>query len=206
MAGVIRAVVAREFVRNNYTGVSMKLRTRSGKAKEEQLELSLDEKLSSDVERFKQALIIDKHALDDAVEQHSVLYLEAQEEYERAVSMRDAAKIALDECYATRSAEIRAQFEEDKERYTEQRIKDEIATDKTYLDAMARYTDAKSRAAQLGAIVSAFEHRKTMLRIEADLWLGGYWADAAMKAPQEKVKDRLADDARSSMRQSRRTR
>lgn len=156
-----------------------------------------------DLERFKQALVIDKHALDEAVEKHSTTYLEVQEEYERAVSARDSAKVAVDESYAQRSMDIRAQFEKGKERYTDQRIKDEVAVDKDYLDAMARYADSKSRAAQLGAMVSAFEHRKTMLRIEADLWLGGYWSDAALKAPQEKVRDRRAEEARESMRQGR---
>jgi hypothetical protein len=157
-------------------------------------------------ERYREKLRIDRESLDTAIEEHPGLYLEVQEAHIRAASIRDEQKVATDETYAEVAAAIRKAYEKSGERSTEQRIKDDIAVSKEYLDSVAAFQEAKKEADLLNAMVAAFGERGRMLGKLTDLYIAGYWAQASVRGAGADVRDRKAGDARSAMAESRRAR
>jgi len=159
-------------------------------------------KLSS--EDYRAKLQIDRNALDDAIQEHPGLLLEVHEAYIAAASIRDAAKAAVDETYATVGSKLRKLAEKRDEKTTEGRIKEEIATDPKYQAAIIEYQEAKTEADLMQAMVAAFSERGKMLAKLADLYISGYWSSAATRGSERDMRDRKAAEARESMRDSRR--
>lgn len=158
------------------------------------------------VERYRAKLRIDRHELDEALMEHPALYLEIQEAFIDAASLRDERKIAVEESYAVADSKLRRAYEKNEEKYTETRIKSEIAVDEGYLESVASFQEAKKRADLLNAMVQAFQERGRMLGKLADLYISGYWAQSTARGSSADLRDRKAEEGRAAMAAQRRTR
>lgn len=155
-------------------------------------------------EGFRKKLQIDRNELDTAIQEHPGLYLEVQEAFIRAASLRDEAKTAMEETYARVGTKMRAELERKEEgRVTEQRIKDAIAVNKEYTTAVSTFQEAKQEADLLNALVLAFGERGRMLSKLTDLFISGYWAQASVRGAGRDMRDKNAAQAKEAMRESR---
>jgi len=156
----------------------------------------------SKMARFKSSLAIDKHSLDDQIEEQSALFFEVCEAFALAQSMRDEAKTALDEQYAICADEYRRTLD----KATEGAIKEAVAIDKEYLDAVANLQERQKQMAMIGAMRDAYESRGRMLRELAQLYISGYFTLSGVSGGQSSVRQARADSARAAMSERRRPR
>lgn len=161
-----------------------------------------DDKLA----RFREALAIDRHRLDDCVEQHAQLYLDVQEAHVLAESIRDENKTATEEVYAEVSSKLRRDWEKVAKKYTEGALKESVAVDDTYLNSAALYLESKKKADMLSAMVKAYDQRGRMLGRLAELYQSGYFVLSQTRRAQEDTKDADAARARELLAEGRKNR
>jgi len=214
---MLREVLAHNFVLNNYRGVinmkpKSKLSFGKPKAAPQRDEWSASKRavpsqdeIDTLLDRLRDGLLIDKHNLDDCIMQQPPLYLEVQEAYVLAASVRDERKTYVDEVSATTADSVRRDLTTKDSKPTENQIKEHVATSKEYLDAVATYQDAKKSSDRLGVMVAAYEERGRMLSKLANLFQAGYWSSAsASGAGVRDMKAHVAEAAREEMAAQRR--
>lgn len=159
-------------------------------------------KFEAKMARLRAGLAIDKHSLDTQIEEQATLYFEACEEFALAQSLRDEAKTALDEQYAICADEYRRTLE----KATEGAIKESVAIDKEYLDAVANFQERQKQMSLLGAMRDAYDSRGKMLRELAQLYISGYFTLSSVSGGQGTARQARADEARAAMSENRRPR
>lgn len=150
-------------------------------------------------ERFREALVIDRNSLDEACENHAQLYMEVQEAYILAASLRDEGKTAMEEVSARVASKIRTGFEKSGDKYTEGSIKEQVAVDEEYLESVALYQERHKEAALLGGLVAAYDQRQRMLSKLADLYQSGYFVLSGTRGSASRVQDADAERARKML-------
>lgn len=163
-----------------------------------------EKQFDKQVEEFKSALHIDRNALDEAVIHHPSIYMQVQEAYTQAASVRDAAKTSMEETYANCALKARKNAAKADGKWTESHIKDEVAVDDDYLQAIADVHDSEKRYRLLGALVSAFDQRGRMLKELIALYIAGYFTLSGSRQAQNGVATVDAEMARKAMSAGRR--
>ena len=129
-----------------------------------------------DTDLWHDRLAINLQNLHLDVAEHAVFYAEIASEGAELKAVAARWKINLDIARAEASAEIRAnpaQF--GLEKTTEAAIQAALTTHADVLKAQDAYLDAQSEYDEVSAIVTAFEHRRSMLNNEVQLHGADYW-------------------------------
>jgi alkylation response protein AidB-like acyl-CoA dehydrogenase len=132
-----------------------------------------------DIDELRTYLKIDKHALDQELEEHPMLLFKISEAYVQAAAERDMLKEQLATIDAKLDNKIRMDYGDSK--YTEAMIKTEVQANKTHDIAMLKYLDAKKQAELLFALKEAFVSRGFMIRDLCSLYNANYFEEASVR-------------------------
>lgn len=132
-----------------------------------------------DIDELRGYLRIDKHALDQELEEQPMLLFQISEAFVQAAAERDMLKEQLATIDANLDAATRNDYGDKK--YTEAMIKNEVQTDKKHDQAMLKFLKAKERADLLFALKEAFQSRGFMIRDLCSLYNANYFAEASAR-------------------------
>jgi len=155
------------------------------------------------IDSYRSKLRIDRHELDTHLQEHPAIYMDVQEAYIQALSIRDANDAAVDEEKALADARVRRKLVD---KSTEAQVKSMIVLDEAYAKALEIAQRSKTEAAMLGALVAAFQERGRMLAKLADLYISGYWSQNSARGSSADLRDQRAEEGRAAMTTARRTR
>ena len=157
----------------------------------------------TDIAELKQYLRINKHRLDEELEEQPMLLFQISEAFVQAAAERDMLKEQLATIEANLDAAVRNDFGDKK--YTEAMVKNEVQTDKKHDQAMLKYLKAKNQADLLAALKEAFHSRGYMIRDLCTLYAANYYEQGSAKPTNNtnratysmgrQKRERLRDDA-----------
>lgn len=136
----------------------------------------------STLEELNQGLAVHTDALHlDAREQPRL----AEEAGELAAEAKAAAKRAKLECDEIK-AEVERAVRKDPAMYglekaTDKPVAAAITLDKQVMAAERAVIDAQETADKVASTANAYEHRRTMLKIEVQLWLSNFYGDVTVQ-------------------------
>jgi Arc/MetJ family transcription regulator len=136
----------------------------------------------SPMEEFKEGLMIDKYALDDALEQQAFRMYQVSERTAEAISIRDRCKENVETTDAETAEAIRKHYLKTGDKLTEANLLQQVATSKAHLDAHEEYIEAKKQADLWSSLKDAYIQRGLALRELAGLYVAGYFADLPIKS------------------------
>ncbi len=125
--------------------------------------------------RMRQAMLIDKHGLDEMWVEQPGLYLEVAERLALEISLRDEAKDAVNDIIAELDPVVREAHADDEKKPTETAIKNEIAADRKVVRAKENMRQLERNVGVLSALRDAFSQRRYALQDLTSLHLGGYY-------------------------------
>ena len=158
-------------------------------------------------EQLHDEAAINKHQLDDEAAEQSQLF-------SNWASLAAIAHIHRKECernYEEVKADIELKVRSDPSHYgleektpKEAAFKATVLSQKIVKDAYENYLEAYSYDKVLSIAEKTFDGRKTMLRLEGDLWLGEYYSTTTIKEEQvEKFREKINDNKKRSGRRVR---
>ena len=169
---------------------------------EDALELSEDdEELLQELEK---GLSIDPHALDDALTTQSVIYYEVSQRLALLTSRRDAAKLSMADTEAYTDGIIRRAAREQDSKKTAEEIRALVRVNGAVQKAQRVYLTLNYGVGQFRALQEAFQQRSYALNKLVELYLSSYFADAPVNAGVSSIRDRDADQAKSTASSQRR--
>lgn len=139
-------------------------------------------------------LRIDRHALDDMIEVHPILYNNVLSAHAEACSIRDELKNSLETTFANLSLAFRQAAGKSGAKVTEDQIKQTVYADPIYQQIQNELVAAKWECDQLAGLKEAFSSRGHMLRDLVALWVGGYFTSNSIS-----VTDAALQNARYGM-------
>lgn len=153
----------------------------------------------SRIDEFRRRIKLDRHALDLAAEEQPELFLSVADEHVLAVSRRDQAKDELLRTDAKLGREVRAAMEKEGQKPTEGKIADQVLGKEEHLLAADKFSEANREVDEWGALRSALEHRKSMIRELATLYASGYYTAGAATGARGAVRDKDAAAGREAL-------
>jgi hypothetical protein len=143
---------------------------------------------------LRKHLEIDKNALDQELENQSVLYDKIADLVTEANKSRDVLKERLATVDAELFLEVRSQ--DSKTKHTEAFIKATVQTDPRHHQAFDNYLKAKFDAEELSNLKDAFGDRSYNIRGLVDLWVRGYYQTTSLTGTEgsqyEFIRQRMA--------------
>lgn len=154
---------------------------------------------------YREALKIDRDALDDCLVEQPELFYHVSENYVVAVSERDGAKLDLEEAIAEEDQKVRAtQSNKDKkDRMTEGAIYNSIITMPRIKKLNDAFLSSKTEADLWGALEKAYSQRLSALRELVALRMKELYS-IAMKSGAADARGTLRDAAASAAQTLRR--
>ena len=137
--------------------------------------------------------IIDRYALDINAEKHPSNVLKWQELLVQANEICTKAKENLIFIEATLLLQARSDGVPGILKITDAVVRAWVVTQKEYQIALKEKQKAESDASRINAGIKALEHTKEMIKVEANLWICGYYARPNIK---EAVKEEQQDQRR----------
>lgn len=157
----------------------------------------------SDLDLFRGRIALDRHALDLAAEEQPELFLSVAEHHVLAQSRHDQARDGLLREDAKLGREARAQMEKEGTKPTEGKVADVVLGMKEHIDAADKVARLKIEVDEWGALRSALEHRKSMIRELATLYASGYYTAGTASGVHSKVRDADAEAGRKRLAEAR---
>ncbi len=159
--------------------------------------------LRFDPEEFHKKLRIDKHSLDDEVEQQPELYGEVAEAAVIAKSQVESWEEQVKLLEASIDTEAREQANIADERITENEIKSMIVNSESRKEMIIKLLGARHQQRQLEALTTAFRHRSYALRDMVDLYLSSYFSSRSASGMHEDKKEAEVDRLTGKMKERR---
>lgn len=135
----------------------------------------------TEIDELRNYLKIDKHKLDEELEEQPMLLFQISEAYVQAAAERDMLKEALATTDAKLDKKAREYLDKREEKVTEAMVKNFVLTDKEHEKATQAYFDAKNQADLLFALKEAFQSRGYFLRDLATLYTANYYEQGVAK-------------------------
>lgn len=159
------------------------------------------------LEELRNAIVVDRDALDEVLVRQPVLYHKASEQYAAAISTRDLAKDELKKLHAELYSEIKAANLEDGKKLTEAALQAEIEVDDSFMEASAGYIDCCKQSDMWLAAKDAFAQRAYILKDLVALWIAGYYGEGSVTGggARERMEDSY-DRTRNKVAEGRRSR
>jgi len=159
--------------------------------------------LRFDLEEFHAKLRIDKHALDDEVEQQPELLGEVAEAAVIAKSQVESWEEQVKVLEASIDTEAREQANIADERITENEIKSMIINSESRKEMIIKLLRARHQQRQLEALAISFRHRSYALRDMVDLYLASYYSSRSASGMHEDKKEAEVDRLTDKMKERR---
>lgn len=157
------------------------------------------------IDEFRKYLEIDRSSLDDEVRRHASLLFKVSEAMVEAIAKRDYFKEHLASMDAKIDQELRADFEDKGDKYTESQIKSLILTDKERCGVNAKLLEAKAEADKLIALKDAFHQRGYMIRDLCSLYVANFYEDSSVRETS-KTSDAVYTRRRARLAEGRKNR
>lgn len=157
-----------------------------------------------DLRELEDALVIDEHALDEALREQPQLFYRISRAYALEISRRDAAKQALQDEEASVELDFRDDARERERKITEGEVKAHVQTDGRVVAARDRLARLSESVGKLSALKEAFQQRSYALKDLAGLYIANYYTASEHTAASSSLRDRRAAEARADMSQARR--
>lgn len=141
------------------------------------------------IEYFQSKLKIDKHSLDQALEEQAEIYYQISEEHALAISHRDEAYENIKLVDAELNSSLRREFEEEGKKVTESVVSSAVLQHNDHSSAVNNHLTCKLYADQLAALKDSFHQRSYMLRELVELYISGYYAEKTYSTTEEKQSD-----------------
>ena len=159
----------------------------------------------TDIAELKQYLRINKHRLDEELEEQPMLLFQISEAFVQASAERDMLKEQLATIDATLDGKARTKLERTQDKVTEAMVKNSVQTSADHEAASAAYLKAKNQADLLAALKEAFHSRGYMIRDLCTLYAANYYEQGSAKPTNttnratysmgRQKRERLRDDA-----------
>ena len=159
----------------------------------------------TDIAELKQYLRINKHRLDEELEEQPMLLFQISEAFVQASAERDMLKEQLATIDATLDGKARTKLERTQDKVTEAMVKNSVQTSADHEAASAAYLKAKNQADLLAALKEAFHSRGYMIRDHCTLYAANYYEQGSAKPTSNtnratysmgrQKRERLRDDA-----------
>ena len=120
--------------------------------------------MTTKVDGYKEALVIDRDSLGECLIEQPQLYYDVTSAHVAAVALRDAAKLDLEEVHARQDKAIRADADAAQTKITEARIQQEIHLDPKYKAKRLELLELTEAADQMLSLKEAYQQRSFMLR------------------------------------------
>lgn len=156
------------------------------------------------IDDYRNRIALDRHALDLAAEEQPELFLQIADEHVLATSRRDAAKDELLRTDARLGREARAEQEKayvakTGSKPTEGSVADAVLGQQEHLEAADKVSRLNREVDEWGALRSAMEHRKSMIRELATLYAAGYYTAGTAEGAGRSVRDTRGTAARGAL-------
>jgi len=149
----------------------------------------------STMEELKAGLAVRTDALHEDAREQPRLAEEAGELAAEAKAEAKRAKLRADETRAEVERDVRANpAVHGVEKVTEGAVAAAVTVNKRVRDAELAVIDAQEAADKVASVANAYEHRRTVLKMEAQLWLANYYGDVTVR---EREMGRTADEVKT---------
>lgn len=168
----------------------------------------MNEQNRIEYDRLRKALPVDIESLHKNAEVQPDLAADIGELAASLKSEAKQAKTVLDETKAEAEREIRANPEQ-LPKATESAIASAVVLHQSVKDATREYLEADEDADLASSLANAYEHRRSMLKIEVQLYLGNYWGEVEvreMDKTDRNLSDKKLDRARERVQEGRKRR
>ncbi len=152
-----------------------------------------EHELRFDLQEFQDKLRIDKHALDDEVEQQPELFGEVAEAAVMAKSQVESLEEQVKLLEASIDFNAREQASNDDARITENEIKALVINSDARKEMIIKLLNARHQHRQLEALTVSFRHRSYALRDMVDLFLASYYSSRSASGRREERKETEVD-------------
>lgn len=115
-------------------------------------------------QKYREQLAIDEADLDRCLIEQPELYFHVADNHARAVAVRDAAKLDLEEAEADLDEQLRRQAEKAEERVTEAQLRQRVAASPKIKQLKREHLAARSEVSSWSALQDAFSMRSDLLR------------------------------------------
>jgi hypothetical protein len=140
---------------------------------------------------------IDRHKLDNCIEEQPQSFLEVADQYAYAKDAHDSAKDALTQTDARLASEIRRACETASERATKDLVDDRVVQHKEHKAAVEAVNRARLQMDLWGGLKEAMQQRKSMLSEMVSLYLAAYFS--GNEATKNQKRDADAANIRAEM-------
>lgn len=148
---------------------------------------------------WQERLAIDLNNLHLIASQHPTYFAEIAALGAKAKGFARRAKALLDLAKSEAENAVRANPSDfGLEKVTEGAIRNAVESCEDVLKAKDELLDAEDLASQIDAIVSGFEHRRSMINNAVALYLGNYWGESAVEGGKD-----LSTDGEEQIRRRR---
>ena len=138
-------------------------------------------------ENLKGRLTVHPEGLHHDAEEQPGLACEAAELAAEAKAESRRKKLELEELKAVTQGRVRSHPESfGIDKVTEKAVESAVTGDAAVALAERAAIDADLVAGKAEALANAFEHRRAMLKLEAELWLANYFGDITVKERQNR--------------------
>lgn len=130
------------------------------------------------IEELEKMLVIDEHELDSALEEHPDAFYQVSRALAQAISVRDAAKRAMEETEARVDLQIRRDADVSGTKTTEAGIKAELTLNAKVKQVREYYAECVSAVGKLQALMDSFRQRSYAISSLVELHTAGYFSVA----------------------------
>lgn len=157
------------------------------------------------LEALESALRIDDTDIDRCLMEQPDLFYQTAIAAERAVSVRDEAKLRLEQKMAELDRSVREKAAAEEEKITEAGIRNKLMTLPRIKELNAAYLEAKEKAGKWAALKEAYRERSFMLRELVSRQIA-QWHDTGIERGNSSVRSKRADAINAAAGQMRRRR
>lgn len=158
-----------------------------------------------DYNELREALAIEKHRLDDEIEQQAGIYYMVAEEAVFAKSRLDAADEDVKLVQAELDPLMREAMEADGTKITEAVVRAAVIQHKRSKAAVERARECREVYERLVALKDAFRQRASMLRDLVELHVTGYFTVTSVKGSKNRNDESRAETVRKRLNELRRS-
>lgn len=145
-------------------------------------------------EEYKAMLRLDKHRLDDELVEQPVIFNDITDQVALAVSRRDQIKFDIDQAEAGLSSQFRSAAEGDK--ITDKSIREKVDGSVKMVALRKELLAAQALLGRWQAMKEAFEQRRDMIKVAAQLHASGYFTRSSVSGARNNLDTSQADENR----------
>jgi len=158
------------------------------------------------LDSLQSGLLVDKNALDEALENQPDLFHRVSRRLEMLISLRDEAKQKLQETEAEADIDIREEARASDKKITEREIESLRKVDSEVVIASKKYLTLSRLVGQFKAMKEAYEQRSFALNNMVNLYGANYYSDISGSESSKKYRRADAGYAKEKLVEERRRR